>query len=337
MPTFAHDEQIASQPAAVQEALGRIEAPALDPARPVIFTGIGTSLHAGRIAAQWTAILSGGAVRPHAVEAHDLAGRAPLRAADQVVVVSHRGSKRFPNAVLDRARSVGTRTVAVTGEGPHEPDADTVLRTCPGERAATHTVSYLTALVALGRLVAGLLGEAAARPLTEALAATPALLDRAVEAPAPTDAAARLAERAPLLVAGFGLDAVTAGEGALKIKEGAYLWAEGMSAEAALHGPAAVYQDPAAMLTIVPADDDGGRIGQLQQLGNDLGLPVLTCASEPNADLWFPEAPALVQPMLAIVPLQRLVAELARVRATNPDTIRTDEEPWASAMKRIAL
>jgi len=337
MPTFAYDAQIAAQPEAVRTALGRIEAPALDPGRPVILTGIGTSLHACRIAADWAAALSGGSVRPHAVEAHAMAAHAPLRADDQVVVVSHRGSKRFPNAVLQRARAVGARSVAVTGEGPHTPDADTVLRTCAGERAATHTVSYLTALVALGRLIAGLVGEAAARPLTEALAGVPELLQQAVDAPAPTHAAARLAEREPLLVAGFGLDAVTAGEAALKIKEGAYLWAEGMSVEAALHGPAAVYRDPTAMVTIAPGDDDGGRIGQLQRLGRDLGVPVLTCGSGTDADLWFPAAPALVQPMPAIVPLQRLVAELARVRATNPDTIRTDEEPWASAMKRIEL
>ncbi|SDG19675.1 glucosamine--fructose-6-phosphate aminotransferase (isomerizing) [Limimonas halophila] len=337
MPTFTYDEQIASQPAAVRDALGSIAAPALDPARPVVFTGIGTSLHACRIAARWTAALTDGAIRPHAVEAHELAGQAPLRADDQVVVVSHRGSKRFPNAVLQRARDVGARTVAVTGDGPHEPDADTVLRTCAGERAATHTVSYLTALAALGRLVAGLLGEAAARPLTAALAAVPEHLQQAVDAPAPVAAAEQLAARSPLVMAGFGLDAVTAGEAALKIKEGAYLWAEGMSVEAALHGPAAVYQEPAAMVTIAPAGDDGGRIGQLQQLGRDLGLPVVTCASEPEADLWFPEAPAMVQPMLSIVPLQRLVAELARLRGTNPDTIRTDEEPWASAMKRVRL
>ena len=337
MPTFACDEQIASQPAAVRDALDSIETPALDPTRPVIFTGIGTSLHACRIAAQWTAALTDGAVRPHAIEAHEMAGHAPLRGDDQVVVVSHRGSKRFPNAVLERARHAGARTVAVTGAGAHDPDAGAVLRTCAGERAATHTVSYMTALVALGRLVAGLLGEAAARPLTAALAAVPEHLQQAVDAPAPVAASERLASRAPLVVAGFGLDAVTAGEAALKIKEGAYLWAEGMSVETALHGPAAVYHEPAAMVTIAPARDDGGRIGQLQQLGRDLGLPVLTCASEPETDLWFPEAPALVQPMLAIVPVQRLVAELARVRDTNPDTIRTDEEPWASAMKRIKL
>ncbi len=165
----------------------------------------------------------------------------------------------------------------------------------------------------------------------------PDLLDRVLDEPAPVHTAERLAECAPILVAGFGLDAVTAAEAALKLKEGAYLWAEGMSVEAALHGPAAVYQSPAAMVAIAPARDDGGRISELCRLGVDLGLPVVTCARDGAPDLWFPQSPALVQPLVAIVPLQRLVAELARRRGSDPDTIRTAEEPWASAMGRIKL
>src|SRR5947209_17426516 len=149
MARFAYDEQIASQPAAVEDVLSRVEVPALDPDRPLIFTGIGTSLHACRVAAEWVADLSGGANRPVAVQAHEFALLGRLNRDDQVVVVSHRGTKRFPNEVLARVREAGATSVLVTGFGAEHPAGDHVLRTCADERAGTHTVSYLTALSVL--------------------------------------------------------------------------------------------------------------------------------------------------------------------------------------------
>ena len=138
---FLYDEQIEAQPDAVQAVLDRAT-PRLDRARPLIFCGQGTSLHASRIAASW----AGHAAR--AVESHDLAFREVIPGGAQVVVVSHSGGG-FTPAVLRKARAAGALTVAVCGEAARV-DADVVVRTCPPERAQTHSVSYLTALVALG-------------------------------------------------------------------------------------------------------------------------------------------------------------------------------------------
>jgi len=110
---FALDDQIASQPAAIRNLLERMQVPTLDRSRPVIFTGIGTSLHACTIAAQWTTELSGGNIRPAVVNAHDLALSAPIQAGDQIIVVSHRGNKRFPNEVLAKAQKAGATTIAI--------------------------------------------------------------------------------------------------------------------------------------------------------------------------------------------------------------------------------
>jgi glucosamine--fructose-6-phosphate aminotransferase (isomerizing) len=165
MIRFAFDEQIASQPDAVQAVLEGARPPEIDPARPVLFAGQGTSLHACRVAAAWA---SG-----RAVDAHELALLLPIRPLDQVVVVTHGGRGRFAAAVLAKARSAGARTFAVVGEGAPEPQADEVVRTCAEERASTHTVSYLTALAALGRM------------LRIDLAAAPRLLREALAEPAP--------------------------------------------------------------------------------------------------------------------------------------------------------
>ncbi len=336
MTRFKLDDQIASQPAAVRAVLDRDIPLPLDPRRPILFTGEGTSLHACRIAAIWAARLSNGLIRPHAVDSHSLALAASLRAEDQVVVVSHRGSKQFPGEVLRRARATGAATICVSGEGTAEIPADVVIRTCPDETSSTHTVSYLTALATLARLVLPLGEGDSTAGFGDALGGVADAMEATLALPAPLATAERLAAREPILVAGFDLDAVTADEAALKIKEGAYLWAEGMSVEAALHGPVAAYGPAAAAVVIAAATDDGGRDAALAGVCRDVGMDVLRCGPG-DTDLPFVDASPLLRPLVSILPLQRLVAEMARLRGSNPDTIRTDEEPWGGAMRQVRL
>ncbi|MBA2681627.1 MAG: SIS domain-containing protein [Ktedonobacteraceae bacterium] len=333
---FALDDQIASQPQAIRTLLTRIQVPVLDGNRPLIFTGIGTSLHACSVAAFWVSELTLGQVRPSVIHAHDLALSVPMNARDQVVVVSHRGTKRFPGAALARARSVGAATIAIVGEDAPEPQADAVIRTCQGERSGTHTVSYTTALTALGCLVAQLAHSNQGSLFTTALESVPAAIEQVLAQDAPVVAARRLEGREPVLVAGVGLDAITAREAALKIKEGTYQWAEGMETENALHGPPAAMRSGMAALTITPAADDAGRTGDLRTTFSDLGVISLTCGTG-SEDLRFPTVHPLVRPLVSIVPLQRLTAELARLKQTNPDDIHRDVEPWKTAIGRVTL
>lgn len=335
MEHFAFDGQIASQADAVREVLARIEVPRLDPARPVIFAGTGTSLHACRVAAYWTAELSAGRIRPAALETHEYALRGAIRPEDQLVVVSHRGTKRFPHQLFERARAAGARTIGVSGFGAKEPGGDIVLRTCADERASTHTVSYLAALAVLGRLVAKLVGTDAA-DFDAGLGDVPRAIAATLAEPAPVEVLPRLINRAPLFLTGFGIDELSAQEAALKIKEGAYLWAEAMSVELALHGTPAVFEPRMAAILIVPDLDDGGRTRSLRDMLHALGVEVLTVGTE-GADLPFAPVDYLLRPFASIVPLQRLVAELARRRGSNPDTTRADIEPWASAIARVRL
>lgn len=329
------EEQILSQPTAVESALGA-EVPSLDPERPIVFTGIGTSLHACRVAATWAAMLSGGRLRPVAIESHELALLGSLTSADQVVVVSHRGTKRYPNQVLSLARSVGAMTVAITGLGVPEPNADTIVRTCLQERASTHTVSYVTALTVLGLLVAAIPGVDKPR-LRDALQQVPEAQRRMLTAPAPEDLAARLVAYNPLLLTGFGLDAITAAEAALKLKEGTYYWAEGVSVEFALHGTPAAFAPPLAAILIRPEKDDGGRTHDLSRLLMKIGIPVFTAGHQDDDDLWFAKVDMLARPLVAIVAFQRLVASMARLVGSNPEATRADVEPWRSAILKVEL
>jgi glutamine---fructose-6-phosphate transaminase (isomerizing) len=333
-----YDRHVASQPAAIEALLAGPEVPRLDPARPLVFSGIGTSLHACRVAAGWVRLLTGGAIRPAAIDAHDLALLEGVQPADQVVVVSHRGNKHRPNEVLAKARAVGAQTITITGEGPAAPEADVVLRTCPQEQARTHTVSYLTALTLLGRLVTAMLGDEGA-PLDEALAATPDALRRTLELPLAEAAVDALVASAPhpVLITATGLDVVTAQEAALKIKEGTYRWAEGMPTEFALHGTPAVFSASTVGYLIRPAGSDGGRTDELATLLARLGASVLIAGDAAGDPLPFAPVPSLARPFVTVVPFQRLVSVAAVRLGASPDRTHLDEEPWKSAILAVEL
>jgi glucosamine--fructose-6-phosphate aminotransferase (isomerizing) len=332
------DQHVAEQPAVVEGLLGLTGLPRLDPGRPIVLAGIGTSLHACRVAATWARRLSGGRVRPVALDAHDLALTESVTARDQVVVVSHRGTKRYPNEVLRQAREAGAVTVCVTGQGPAEPEADVVLRTSRQERASTHSVSYTASLTVLGQLVCALLGDEA-KELDDALRAAPEAMRRTLALELAPGAVDGLVDSAPhpVLIAGTGLDAITADEAALKIKEGTYRWTEGLHTEFALHGTPAVFASSTVAFLIRPAAPDGGRTDALAGYLRTLGAPVLVSGSQANADLPFAEVPELARPLVSVLPFHRLVSVAAARLGASPDLTHLEAEPWASAAKQVQL
>ncbi|SCF24405.1 glucosamine--fructose-6-phosphate aminotransferase (isomerizing) [Micromonospora matsumotoense] len=340
MSGYVFDQHVAEQPDVVATLLDQDGIPALDLNRPIVFSGIGTSLHACRIAATWLRLLSQGQVRPAALDAHDVALRESLRPEDQVVVVSHRGTKRYPNAVLAAARKAGARTITVTGQGSTEPDADVVIRTCPQERASTHTISYTSALVVLARIVAASLsgsGASCGEELSTALRQIPQAMRDTLALPLPKIAVDAVVRGLPTIVTGTGLDAITAAEAALKIKEGTYRWAEGMHTEFALHGTPAVFSAEVSAFVLVAEADDGGRSDDLCTLLRTLSAPVLTVSTSPTADLGFAETHPLLRPLVSVLPFQRLVSAAAAELGANPDLTHVETEPWGSAIKAVPL
>jgi glutamine---fructose-6-phosphate transaminase (isomerizing) len=340
MTEFAYDRQLAAIPDVVKDLVDRNDYPALDPTRPILFAGIGTSLHAARVAADWVAQLTQGRVRAIAVDAHDLgAGAFPLQRQDQVVVISHRGTKVYPTASLERARSRGCRTIAVVGAAAPEQPADITVRTCANEVAGTFSVSYLASLVALARIIAATFPTEAVA-FREALSALPNALRLSLAMRPKAEHVQLLLSQTPILISGFGADHVTAQEAALKIKEGAWLWTEAMSPEFAIHGTPASYTQSMSAILMMPDRDDGGRSALLTDVLAGLGLAtVLRCGQVGHGyELEFTEPPhPLLRPLLAILPFHVLTAELARSLGTDPDTLHGNREPWRSVMTSLRL
>lgn len=309
----------------------------------LLLVGIGTSFHACLVGEH---LLRAAGREAWAVPAFDFVTYPlALRRDDAVVVVSHRGNKRFAAAALERARAAGCVTIGISGQDSKMPEADLVLRTVPQERSAMHTASYTGSLTVLAQIATRLAppGSAPAADWPAALAALPGqmrgVLAREGEV---RELAARVAGERQIYVVGAGPNAPTAPEGALKVKEAAYHPAEGLAVETFIHGPL-VCLDPADRLVLVAVAGPAlPRLADLARAASAIGARIWLVGVDDPA---FPATdrfplPAVLEPLsplLTVLPLQLLACFLALAHGTNPDSFRAEHAPYRTAQEMIAL
>jgi glutamine---fructose-6-phosphate transaminase (isomerizing) len=290
---------------------------------PVSVVGCGTSEHgAMAIAALLSEALGGGWPAP-------VASRQSLDAAERpqrggvCIGVSHDGGTRATTLALDAAAAAGATTALVTNvpDGSAAGAAEIVLTTPVHDDSWCHTVAYTSSI---------LVGAALARELG---------MDGIDGAEAETllsDALADPADAAPLggservLIAGAGLDYVTARELALKLAEGARVATAALHLETLLHGHLAG-EDAGAALVLVDSDRESGRIGRRAEIAaaavGEIGMPVVRLGGPRATSL----ATAVARLLFGAASLQTLTLGLVRARGVNPDLIRRDEEPYRRA------
>jgi glutamine---fructose-6-phosphate transaminase (isomerizing) len=246
--------------------------------------------------------------------------RSPLKpdADDAVLLISHSTRTSFALAAREVARASGAELYSITGSGAGWPEG---IETVPIEQSQTYTVSVTAALVVLIRLALDLgVPDLSPSDLDSALLRVRQVIaDSAVPALTPPDRV--------LVVIGSGPGAVTAREGALKLREAARVLAEGYSAEYFLHGQAVPLRRGDSMLLLLPACDQDGLMSALGDAASAEGLVVESI-----------DEPAVDHPILAQLPtlarLQLLALAFSQARDTNPDAAITGS--WAdSAMWRI--
>ena len=123
-------------------------------------------------------------------------------------------------------------------------------------------------------------------------------------------------------------------EGALKLKEIAYLHAEGFAAGELKHGPIALVEEGQPVFIVVPSPR--GRdslhakvVSNIQEI-RARGAVTLVIAEEgdeavvpyANHVISYPQCPALLQPLLATVPLQIFACALAGAKGLDIDQPR---------------
>src|SRR3989454_6175550 len=158
-PYYMHDA-IMGQPAAIEAVLAAAGDPyeraaeSVTEADRVYVTGMGTSLHAATVGRYLLEHTLGAEADLRVASAFELAVRGKFSKSDAVIVVSHRGWKRYAARVVELAKAGQAATIAVTGKagGDAVRAASTVLETCEQERSAAHTVSYTTAIALLSRI-----------------------------------------------------------------------------------------------------------------------------------------------------------------------------------------
>ncbi|MFF4043847.1 glutamine--fructose-6-phosphate transaminase (isomerizing) [Streptomyces sp. NPDC001816] len=350
-------KEIAEQPKAVADTLlGRIDAAGsltLDEVRispselrevdKVVIVACGTAFHAGLIAKyaieHWTRI-------PCEVElASEFRYRDPiLDGRSLVIAISQSGETMDTLMALRHAREQGSKVLAICNTNgstiPRESDA--VLYTHAGpEVAVASTKAFLTQLVAC-YLVALYLGQVRGtkwgdeiRAVIRDLSQISGEVERVLDTMEPVRTLARsLADKNTVLFLGRHVGYPVALEGALKLKELAYMHAEGFAAGELKHGPIALIEEDVPVVVVVPSPR--GRsvlhdkiVSNMQEI-RARGARTIVIAEEgdeavvPYADhlIRIPATPTLLQPMVATVPLQVFACELATARGNEVDQPR---------------
>jgi glucosamine 6-phosphate synthetase-like amidotransferase/phosphosugar isomerase protein len=347
-------EMIAAEPAMAERLARRLAA---DPAmsalaqavtdatrahRSITITGCGTSEHAAMATA---AILTEAlGVTARATQAFEYL-RQP--ADGLFVAISHEGGTWATNEALAAARATGARTalITVSDRSPGAALADILVTTDEQDQSWCHTVGYLSPMV----VAASLAGRLRNEPLD--VTALRAALQAADAEPATTAAATTLAACDRLLIAGSGVDHVSARELALKVEEGAHLPASAHHLETIRHGLlAAANQRTGFVLFLTDTDAIRqplvDRSLAVLRSAAALGMPALAIVAAdlgdsvpleltPAGRLPVPLAnalPRVVNAALAsAIPLQLLAERLARARGVNPDMLGREDPRQAAA------
>ncbi len=264
-------KEIYEQPEAVRETYdGNVEDPALDraasllaSAEKVIVVAAGTSYHAGLvfslIAARRARLLLYPLIASEVSYVSDAIGKD-----DVLLAVSQSGETYDTLEAMRLAKERGATVIGVTNVVGSALDraSDLKLYTRAGPEigvAATKTFLSQVMLLELLALRTGVETGALDRPealsIANALKSAPSLLSAALEASDPVATAmARAFNSKSLYVLGRGLGHAIAKEGALKIKEIAYVHAEAYPAGESKHGPIALVERDFPVMVVATSD-----------------------------------------------------------------------------------
>ena len=349
-------KEIAEQPAAVADTLlghfvdGRI---VLDEQRlsdqelrevdKVFVVACGTAYHSGLLAKyaieHWTRL-------PVEVElASEFRYRDPvLDRSTLVVAISQSGETADTLEAVRHAKEQKAKVLAICNtNGSQIPrEADAVLYTRAGPEIGVASTKTFLAQIAANYLVGLALAQARGTKYPDEvereyheLEAMPELVSRVLACMEPVaELAHRFASSSTVLFLGRHVGYPVALEGALKLKELAYMHAEGFAAGELKHGPIALIDDGLPVIVVMPSPKNAAMLhSKLMSNIREIqarGAVTIVIAEEgddtvrPYADhlIEIPAVSTLFQPLLSTIPLQVFAAEVARARGYDVDKPR---------------
>ncbi len=349
-------KEIAEQPTAVADTLlghfvdGRI---VLDEQRlsdqelrevdKVFVVACGTAYHSGLLAKyaieHWTRL-------PVEVElASEFRYRDPvLDRSTLVVAISQSGETADTLEAVRHAKEQKAKVLAICNtNGSQIPrECDAVLYTRAGPEIGVASTKTFLAQVAANYLLGLALAQARGTKYPDEvereyreLEAMPGLVTRVLSGIEPVAALAyRFAQSSTILFLGRHVGYPVALEGALKLKELAYMHAEGFAAGELKHGPIALIEDDLPVIVVMPSPKGSATL-HAKLLSNireiqTRGAVTIVIAEEgddtvrPYADhlIEIPAVTTLLQPLLSTIPLQVFAASVARARGYDVDKPR---------------
>lgn len=352
------DKEIHDQPQAVGDTLmGRIDANGevdLDEVASLgsdwvnnidrlIFVACGTASYAGDVAKyaieKWSRI-------PTSVElSHEFRYRDPIITDRTLVVAISQSGETMDTLMATRfAKEAGAKVLAIcnTQGATLARESDAVIYTHAGPEVAVASTKALTAQITAGYLLGlllaqlrGSLPKSELKALGQELLKMPARVQHVVEnLGSAKELGKAFAEASSVLFLGRNVGFPVAMEGALKLKELAYIHAEGFAAGELKHGPIALIDEGQPVIVIVPSPREADTlhpkvISNIQEI-RARGAKVIAVAEEGDASvadysehiLWVPQSQSIFSPILSVIPLQAFAMELATAKGLDVDQPR---------------
>src|SRR6266704_1768566 len=256
------------------------------------------------------------------------------------VAISQSGETADTLEAIRAARAAGSMVIGlvnVVGSSiAREADGGIYLHAGP-EIGVASTKAFTSQIVALlllglhlGRRREQLDVEDGQRLVAE-LRALPDLVTRTLELePQVRELATHYADARNALYLGRGVNFPVALEGALKLKEISYIHAEGYPAAEMKHGPIALIDESMPVVFLAPKDQVYPKALSNMQEVKARGGHIIAITTEGNGDLRHladhqlrvPACPALLSPVLTVIPLQLLAYHIAVLRGCDVDRPR---------------
>ncbi|MGA8332985.1 MAG: glutamine--fructose-6-phosphate transaminase (isomerizing), partial [Mycobacterium sp.] len=349
-------KEIAEQPTAVADTLlghfvdnrivldeQRLSDQELREIDKVFVVACGTAYHSGLLAKyaieHWTRL-------PVEVEvASEFRYRDPvLDRSTLVVAISQSGETADTLEAVRHAKEQKAKVLAICNtNGSQIPrECDAVLYTRAGPEIGVASTKTFLAQVTANYLVGLALAQARGTKYPDEvereyheLEAMPALVARVIDEIAPVTALAhRFAQASTILFLGRHVGYPVALEGALKLKELAYMHAEGFAAGELKHGPIALIEDGLPVIVVMPSPKSSAMLhskllSNIREIQARGAITIVIAEQgddtvRPYADHLFeiPAVSTLYQPLLSTIPLQVFAASVAQARGYDVDKPR---------------
>ena len=301
-------------------------------------TACGTSLHAGRVAANWFSAIAG---LPTQIDyASEYRYKNPYVDENTLLVtISQSGETADTLAALRYAKDqnyLASLAICNVPTSSLARESDFLLLTNAGpEIGVASTKAFTTQLTALMLLTLSLAKASGTNPrlrarVIQALRQMPDIVEKSLELKDDiVNIASEIAQQDNALFLGRGMFYPIAKEGALKLKEISYIHAEAYPAGELKHGPLALIDERMPVVAIAPehelAEKLVSNLEEVKARGGALyvfGNAKEKLSLERGKYISMPECDFLLTPILYTIPLQILSYEVALIRGTDIDQPR---------------